>query len=654
MTGFYFKLTISNIKKNKSIYFPFFLTNLLSVVIFFIMASIQSQEIIENLPGSYVFIQFLEAGVIMTGIFSGVFLLYTNKFLIKQRKKELGLYNIFGLEKKHIAKLLCYEIILISSVGIGIGILLGACLGKIFFLILLKLLRLNSNLTFHFSIQAMIQTIFCFVIIGIIIVIYNIFSVAKSKPVELLYAANKGDNYRSFTKIKAILGGGSLVIAYTLMLTIQSPIEIIGRIIPISILILFGTILFFSSCSVVILKRLKQNEKYYYNPKNFVSVSSLIYRLKQNARGLSNICILSTVVMVITTTTLSLYVGQKEMLAFSFPMETKISIDASKNDINTLNQFIYQIVDQYDITINKETSFNTLRLSGVYKDGKCSIYQPGIDNPSDTCGIYLMTLEDYNRMEGKKILLENSEILAFSSSHDLGKEYIKFGTLKYNVKDELDSLSIQNKSILSSETHCYFICSTQDEIDKILAELNPSENKFRWDYNVMFDSSGEKEKLFISTLQNQLNDKYADINFENVLLQGETDSYTYGGFLFVGLLLSLLFIIFLTLIIYYKQITEGYNDRYNFEVMQKIGLDQKEAKDIIYKEISTMFFLPLFGSVLHLIVSIYAIAMLLATFGLSNIIVLLICASIIVILFVIIYIVTYFSTAKIYYKIVMK
>ena len=170
----------------------------------------------------------------------------------------------------------------------------------------------------------------------------------------------------------------------------------------------------------------------------------------------------------------------------------------------------------------------------------------------------------------------------------------------------------------------------------------------------MFDSSGEKEKLFISTLQNQLNDKYADINFENVLLQGETDSYTYGGFLFVGLLLSLLFIIFLTLIIYYKQITEGYNDRYNFEVMQKIGLDQKEAKDIIYKEISTMFFLPLFALVLHLIVSIYAIAMLLATFGLSNIIVLLICASIIVILFVIIYIVTYFSTAKIYYKIVMK
>ncbi len=194
MRNFYIRLAVSNIKKNKPVYYPFFLTNILSVMIFYVMASIQNQTIIATLPGSYIFVQFLKVGVVMTGMFAGVFLLYTNGLLIRQRKKELGLYTIFGLEKKHIAKVLMLESLLLTTTGLVAGIVLG----KLFFLVLLKLLHLDSGLTFQFLTEALMQTGICFIVIGVFILFYNLFSVMKAKPVELLYAAHKGDNYHSF------------------------------------------------------------------------------------------------------------------------------------------------------------------------------------------------------------------------------------------------------------------------------------------------------------------------------------------------------------------------------------------------------------------------------------------------------------------------
>ena len=342
MRNFYIRLALSNVKKNKPVYYPFFLTNILSVMIFFCLASIQNQTIIATLPGSYIFVQFLKVGVVMTGIFAGVFLLYTNGLLIRQRKKELGLYTIFGLEKKHIAKVLILESMLLTTAGLVAGIVLGIVLGKLFFLVLLKLLHLDSGLTFQFLTEALVQTSICFIVIGVFILFYNLFSVMKAKPVELLYAAHKGDDYHPFVGLKAFLGILCIGGAYALILTTPSPIDIIGRVFPIALLILVGTLFFFSSCSVVLLQALKKNDSYYYKPENFISVSGLIYRLKQNAKGLSNICILSTVVMVIATTTLALYVGQKEMISFRFPMETKISVSDIVDGQPTLPQFVHK------------------------------------------------------------------------------------------------------------------------------------------------------------------------------------------------------------------------------------------------------------------------------------------------------------------------
>ena len=652
MRNFYIRLAVSNIKKNKPVYYPFFLTNILSVMIFYVMASIQNQTIIATLPGSYIFVQFLKVGVVMTGMFAGVFLLYTNGLLIRQRKKELGLYTIFGLEKKHIAKVLMLESLLLTTAGLVAGIVLGIVLGKLFFLVLLKLLHLDSGLTFQFLTEALMQTGICFIVIGVFILFYNLFSVMKAKPVELLYAAHKGDNYHSFVWVKAFLGIICIGGAYTLMFTTPSPIDIIGRVFPIALLILFGTLFFFSSCSVVLLQALKKNDRYYYKPQNFISVSGLIYRLKQNAKGLSNICILSTVVMVIATTTLALYVGQKEMLSFRFPMETKISVSDIADGQPTLPQLVHQTAEQYGVTISREADYKVTYISGVYKDNTVSVYQPDIYSPDMTCGIYLITWEDYSRMEEGIEPLEADEVFTFSSSKDLGVSEISFGNLKYRVKTELSELVIQSKSALSSETHYFFICPTQKEIDNIITELSPAENKFSRTYSMMFDAEGKQETEFNAALQNQLYLGYAGAKFENAEIKKQSDNYTYGGFLFIGLLLSLLFMVFLTLVIYYKQITEGYSDRYNFEVMQKVGLDRNEISAIVHKEIRTMFFFPLFMAVIHLAVSLYAVAMLLAVFGLTNVLVLLLCAGAISLLFTFIYVVMYFSTARTYYRIV--
>lgn len=652
MRNFYIRLAVSNIKKNKPVYYPFFLTNILSVMIFYVMASIQNQTIIATLPGSYIFVQFLKVGVVMTGMFAGVFLLYTNGLLIRQRKKELGLYTIFGLEKKHIAKVLMLESLLLTTTGLVAGIVLGIVLGKLFFLVLLKLLHLDSGLTFQFLTEALMQTGICFIVIGVFILFYNLFSVMKAKPVELLYAAHKGDNYHSFVWVKAFLGIICIGGAYTLIFTTSSPIDIIGRVFPIALLILFGTLLFFSSCSVVLLQALKKNDRYYYKPQNFISVSGLIYRLKQNAKGLSNICILSTVVMVIATTTLALYVGQKEMLSFRFPMETKISVSDIADGQPTLPQLVHQTAEQYDVTISREADYKVTYISGVYKDNTVSVYQPDIYPPDITCGVYLITWEDYSRIAESAEPLETDEVLVFSSSRDLGVSEVNFDSLKYRVKKELSEFAIQNKSILSSETRYFFICPTQKDIDNILAELSPAENKFKQTYSMMFDVADTKETDFNAVLQNQVVSNYAGAKYENAESERQSDNYTYGGFLFIGLLLSLLFMVFLTLVIYYKQITEGYSDRYNFEVMQKVGLDRNEISAIVRKEIRTMFFFPLFMAVIHLAVSLYAVAMLLSTLGLTNILVLLLCAISISLLFVFIYIAMYFSTARTYYRIV--
>ena len=654
MRNFYIRLAVSNIKNNKSVYYPFFLTNILSVMIFYVMASIQNQTITRTLPGSNMFVLLLYVGVVMTGLFSGVFLLYTNSLLIRQRKKELGLYAIFGLEKKHVAKVLMLESLLLTAAGLAAGIILGVLLGKLFFLILLKLLHLDSGLVFQFLTGALMQTSICFIVIGVLILFYNLFSVIRAKPVELLYAAHKGDNYHSFVGLKAFLGILCIGGAYAMIFTTPSPIDVIGRVFPIAFLVLIGTQFFFSFCSVVLLQALKRNEKYYYRPQNFISVSGLIYRLKQNAKGLSNICILSTAVMVIATTTLALYVGQKEMVSFRFPMETKISVSDITEGQPTLPQLVHKTAEHYGMAISREADYNVTWIGGVYKDNTFSVYQPEKYPPNITCGIYLITWEDYCRIEGGAEPLETDEVFAFSSSKDLGVSQISFDSLKYRVKAELSELAIESKSALSAETHYFFICPTQKEIDNILAELSPAENKLEQTYSMMFDAEGEQETDFNAALRKQLSSNYAGATYENAEIKRQSDNYTFGGFLFIGLLLSLLFMIFLTLVIYYKQITEGYSDRYNFEVMQKVGLDQNEVSAIVHKEIRIMFFFPLLVAVIHLTASLYAVAMLLSVFGLTNVLVLLLCAGTISLLFVFIYIVMYFSTARTYCKIVMR
>lgn len=648
------KLAASNIRGNKPVYFPFLLTNILSVMVFFVMASIQNQEIMQTLPGSYIFAQFMKAGVVVTGIFAGVFLLYTNQLLIRQRKKELGLYNIFGLEKKHIARVLGYESLFLTIIGIFAGIVLGICFGKLFFLVLLKLLRLDSSLSFSFSQTALLQTIGCFAGIGVLILTWNLITVARSKPVELLYAAKKGDIYNSFIVLKTLVGILCLAGAYALILTTPSPIEIIGRVIPIALLILCGTMFFFSSCSVVLLQTLKRNDRYYYKARNFISVSGLIYRLKQNAKGLSNICILSTIVMVLATTTLALYVGQQEMISFQFPMETKIAVSNTENVGQTLPQAVHSLAEEYDVTLDREIAYPVTRIGGVYQDGVISVYDPQTDLANQSCGVYFLSLQTFNSIEGANEQLAPGELLAFSSSRDLNSTEIWFEQTKYTIKSELAQLSIQNKSVLSSETFYYFVVPTQEDIDALLQVLMPSEMRLRQSYNMMFDASGENEQEFIDVLQSRLQTNFTEVSFQNTDQTKQDDTYTYGGFLFIGLLLSLLFMIFLTLVVYYKQITEGYSDRYNYEVMQKVGLDRKEVSAVVHKQIRMMFFLPLLTAVVHLAVSLYAIAMLLATLGLTNVFVLLLCAGAVCILFVLIYLVMYFGTARVYCKIVTR
>lgn len=653
--SFYFKLAKTNLIENRRTYFPYMLACICSIIMFYTMDCMVLNEGLNHIRSASPLKMLLGFGSKVIGIFSIIFLFYTNSFLIKRRKKEIGIYNVLGMEKKHIAKVLSIETIIIAIISIVLGILGGIIIGKLLFLILLNLLKIEVTISSSFSISlaAIKETLVLFIGVFAAILIANLFQVKITNPIELLKGWQKGEKEPKTSWILAISGIVELIAGYGLAVTIESPLKALSIVFIAIILVIAGTYSTFTAGSIAFLKALKRNKKFFYSTRNFISVSGMIYRMKQNAVGLANICILSTAVLLTVSTTVSLYAGQESSLKISHPFDTEICIEnmttEQKNNIlNAIKDEAYK----NNVTLKNQVEYSDKELMTLVNKNSFKSTQRNLSNINNLGAIKLYTAEEYNKIEGKNVSVKDDEALIYS----VGREY-KYDSIIINEKElkiieKLNKFKIENKN----ENNM------MEEYDVIVKDLDALKQIYRSEegktmeslnYNIGFNIDGDSKNIinFSDSIKNMVS-KIEKSEFSSIYLDREDFYITNGGFIFIGCFLGLLFTLGTVLIIYYKQISEGYDDSERFKIMQNVGMGKEEIKATINKQILMVFFLPLVVSVIHIGFAFNGVSKLLSLFGLFNTNVFLVAIAVTVLIFAVLYGAVYSMTAKTYYKIV--
>lgn len=644
-------LAFQNIKKNSRAYFPFILTCVFTAAMFFVMLTISCIRWVDSAALS----SLLSYGVATVGFFSAVFLYYTNSFLIKQRKKEFGLYSILGMEKRHVSRILLIESIYLYIISTALGIGLGALFSKLVFLLLIKILGFGSQISFRFYGSSFAITAALFAAIAVLNLLHNVISVRLSNPVELLRGSNVGEKEPKAKFLTAFIGLACLATGYGMALSVKNPLSALALFFIAVILVIIGTYLLFSSGSIWILKALKKNKNYYYQTKHFTSVSSMMYRMKQNAAGLASICILSTMVLVTVSTTVSLYAGTENVMRTRFARNIEVESTSSVTDTekSKINKVIESECSKADvkqkdiisyssldfIVSQHENSFEKRNGNGEFSDGSGTI-------------LVLIPVADYNNQTGENLTLSDNEVIVGAGRGDSIGSEITFAGRRYSVvkeNDKFKSLSIYNGYAMN---YYFIFVSDSKAAENIYNSLRDSTNDedFTMIYHYGFDTNADSETQI--ALTNSLSKQLSNCRTDGAEASRTDLMSLYGGLFFIGITCGLLFLIGTVLIIYYKQISEGYDDRERFRIMQNVGMSKKEVQSSIKSQVMIMFFLPLVTAVIHICFSFNMITKILAVLNLTDISLFVICTAITVVVFAIIYALVYFATSKTYYNIV--
>lgn len=638
---FYPKLAVINIKNNCKTYFPYILTCICTIAMFYIMHSIS----INKGLGSQSLKALLHFGTIVIGIFSAIFLFYTNSFLIKRRKKELGLYNVLGLEKRHIAKVMFFEFIFTSAVSLALGLIVGIILNKIMFLLLLKILQFKVSLGFDFSIPSIIITLILFIGIFLATLISNLVQISLLRPIELLKGTQHGEKEPKTKWIITFIGLIALCTGYGIALSVESPLAALKLFFGAVILVMIGTYALFTSGSIAVLKLLKKNKSFYYKTSNFITVSGMMYRMKQNAVGLANICILSTAVLVMLSTTVSLYTGMEDAIRNRYPRNLVITASQIKeSQAKKVDEILKNEANNNKIEIKNKVEHWENSVPVIKKDGKFVLTSKN-DMSTKVNIVMLIPISDYNRLEGKSITISDKEAIMYSKAKDLDKNSIIIEDKTLKIKQVLDKPieALANGVDDMVDTYVLFV-NNVDSIEKV-------NNK---EYTIGVDVKGSDKEIL--TLSNKLNDKFKESNIK-VRIDSSAGSkedffMVYGGLFFLGIFLGALFLMATGLIIYYKQISEGYDDKERFEIMQKVGMSKHEIKKTIRSQVLMVFFLPLVATVIHIAFAFPMITKLLAVLNLRNVSLFMMSTVMTILVFAVIYAIIFSLTARVYYKIV--
>lgn len=661
--GMYTKLAITNIKNNRQFYFPYLLTGIITVAMFYIMCALESNPGIQSMPGAKDLGLILRLGIGVIGIFAVIFLFYTNSFIIKRRKKELGIYNILGMEKRHIAKILSKEAFFTAIIAIGGGLVTGVLFHKLACMLLYRMIGFNGGITFSFSKKGVMITAILFAIVYLLTYIYDLFQVQLANPIELLQSGNKGEREPKTKAIMAVLGVLCLGTGYFIAITTKNPIKALTLFFVAVILVIIGTYLLFTAGSIALLKILRRNKGYYYQTKHFTSVSGMIYRMKQNAVGLANICILSTMVLVAVSTTVSLYVGIEDIMKERYPNEITISAyyDTGAPAEDSIAPIVEKSVKESGRKIRHEEDYLELYFAAIKDQGQYSLDKEKVKTAGDrVSGFVVLTREDCKKKYNEEIpeLAENEVALFTIKKTDM--DTLVLENRSYHVKEIKQFQNTEDFETIADmmDEYYYVIVNDVQDMERLwqLQKDIYQENSSSISRQVRLDIDGDSEqkKECFENIKTALGPEQAKARILIDSRQSNLDEFyqIYGGFLFLGLFLGILFLMITVLIIFYKQISEGYDDKERFSIMEKVGMSNDEVKATIRSQVRTVFFLPILMAAVHVGMAFPMIKRLLSLFGLSNTALFAGCMAGTILVFALIYLLVFLKTSKTYYKIV--
>lgn len=672
---FYTRLALTNIRNNRKTYFPYLLTCTITVAMLYMIVSLAHNDGLSSVFGAQTVTSLLLFAADITALFSAIFVFYTNSFLMKRRKKELGLYQILGMEKRHISRVIGLETLFIALASLIAGLLIGILLDKLLFLALLGMFDVEIPLGFQVSGDALLKTVILFGITHFLIFLYSLRQIHFSKPIELLYGANIGEREPRAKIWLAILGVLLTGAGYYLTVTTKSPIAVLGLFFLAVILIIFGTYLLFTAGSISLLKLLRKNKRYYYKTQHFISISGMLYRMKQNAVGLANICVLSTAVLVMISTTLSLWIGTEDVIRTAYPRDAVVTAYDS-TDIQPICEQTDALLSEHGLRKEEPIQFTFLAFSALHTgedtmstDLAFSTLRTGEDTMStdssqtnlsfdQLCTLYFVSLDQYNKAANEHEKLNDSEILIYSAAQKYSSDTLRVLGETFTVKQHLSQFPSDKTLITTAISNDYIIVTSDFKVIEQLYEAqkevygkNASGIQTRYGFNISGGSDEEKRSFFDAwrkTLPDSCSTSLSQISARSSYLS------LYGGLFFIGVFLGFLFLMATILIIYYKQVSEGYSDRERFLIMQKVGLDQSESRKAIHSQILTVFFLPLIGAGVHIAFLFPALSKMLAILNLTNITPFALCTAGCFLLFAVTYIIIYALTARAYSAIVSK
>ncbi len=667
--GMYRRLALNNIRKNKNTFFPFSLSCIAMIAMFYMLHSIQMQADDNLFFGAGTMRTILGFGTIICGVFSLFVVFYTNSFLMKRRSKEFGLYSILGMEKKHISRVVFWEIAVVGAGSIIIGLLSGVLFSKLMFLILLKIMHLQTDFAFKISVESLLLTFVLLTALFILIMLVNNIRIFRLKPIDLMSGSHAGEREPKAKWAMAVMGVICLGAGYYLAVTTKNPIQAMGTFFVAVLFVIEGTYLVFVSGSIALLKLLKGNKNYYYQKNHFITVSGMMYRMKQNAVGLSNICILSTAVLVVLSSTVSLYAGFNDIMRTRYPKDvmTQYLYEEEEDSEDEPGHYNYSVLEpvlrargaRYHVNLKEIEQYYSYSSVGVLE---ANAFRPDYEGSiSDMTGfvtLEVMTVEDFNSRMGSSYDVEKGKVLVYTSEDAaLSEETVKIAGREYPVSGRVQE--VPEVSALDADFgQLWLIVPDLDMMKEIRSGIDSAFEDGAYTviyYNFNFDLEGKDEdkKAFCTDLRNEIDE--TGIAHAAAI----ADSYTtrqelygiYGSLFFIGIFLGALFLITTVLIIYYKQISEGYEDRERFIIMQKVGMSEREVKSVIRSQVLLVFFLPILLAVVHVCFAFEIIKKLLIIMDFTNVSLFILCTIATVAVFVIVYGIVYSLTAKAYYRI---
>ena len=665
--GIFSKLAIQNIRNNKSTYIPYMITCIFCIAMIYMMEFLRDCPTLDQAVRHAAEVRMiLSTGEIIVIIFCVIFLIYSNSFLMKRRQKEIGLYNVLGLEKTHIGIVMLLETIITTVISLTAGIAAGILGSKLALLLLLRLLHIPAVLGFYVSLKGIVICMVMFGGIFLLILFLNLAKIRLNRPVELLHGNNTGEKEPKAKWLMALIGFVCLGIGYYLAITTESPISAISIFLLAVILVMTGTYLLFTAGSIVILKFLRRRKKFYYKTSNFIS---MLYRMKQNAVGLASICILSTGVLLMISMTVSIYFGMNDIMVNRYPYDTDLSITSvSEEECQTAIDAFEKAISDNAVPVDKKAEEIYLTIISHFDHGQIQIAEQNtLRDSASVLTLSLVRQSEYEKLTGTDPALQDGKILAWASNISEKSDSLTVNDSVFSVKKWLtDSPLTCGQDIVYGNAVFVVTDSDFEKFDEMRTEMykDTSASPAGQDLTVHLglDITGSDSTKIaygtpvldaIKTLKDN-----GQLSATSWITSGiraqEYDSYyaDNGSLLFIGIFLGSLFLLGTAMIIYYKQISEGYEDQNRFEIMQKVGLNHREVRSSIRRQILMVFFLPLLMAMLHISMAFPLIRRMLLLFGMTNTKLFIGCTAGTVLIFALVYGLIYIMTAKSYYHIV--